>query len=184
MKQQDFRSPTTALMISIIAIGLVTLTASQTQADEKRYPGSMCVRWMGSNQIGYNYSAIGNTSSQPNDWLHLDCPIVRDTLGIGIGGSISKGIVRVRDRNGKHGIECSLVAPWRFATSFPEGDIWVWYNSNKTGPAEMGVRDIPFAALTTTSPDVYYFYSCKIPPADEQTGAVSEIVWYSVEERS
>ena len=175
MKHHSSRSLWIAFKVSLVAFTIATLGTSQVHADEKVYPGSLCVRYAGSQAVNYYWSAIGNRSS--DTWLYLDCPVVRDTIGIGVGGSIYRGKVRVNDRNLDYGIECTLVAAWRHVSGL---NWWTW--TNGTGAAEAGVRVIPYGTINTSSSDVYYYYSCRIPPT--YNGAISEIVSYSVEEKS
>lgn len=185
MKLHSSRVLWMAFKMSLVACAITILSASQAHAEEHLYPGSFCVRWSGSEEVGYLFSAIENRSF--DEVLRVDCPVVRTSLGIGVGGSIFKGRVRVNDRNTTAGVTCTLVATSRFPSDFdlkPQGEIRASRDQEGTFAGEIGVRELHFGPLDTNDPLVYYYYSCVIPARDVNTGEVSSIFFYTVEERS
>src|SRR5687767_14789550 len=96
------RSGRSIITGALAAVILATLGASQAQAEEdgKVYPGSMCVRFGGTNPV-LNASRLFNHGA--TDML-LDCPVVHDL----IDGSIQEGFVDVIDNHSSRSVCVSL----------------------------------------------------------------------------
>ena len=136
--------------------------------DSKIYPGTMCVRWSGTNTPTYEFGAIGNPSST---WLYIDCPAVHDVLG----KNISSGWVGMIDQNYDADIRCRLTSVYRSGNAYT---FWETPELGSTG-SSANPQNISYGGVYSNG-STHYYYSCRIPPAFN--GNVSRITSYQVNE--
>ena len=157
-------------LMSLVFVFLGTVGVSPIHAaDAKIYPGSMCVRYDGTNTPGYNFSAIGNPSD--STWLLLDCPIVRDHTD----RTISSGVVQVIDLHFSEQVYCSLNSFYRSGDAF----LGWWTQPKASSGTSTGQQTLSFGGVGSNSL-AHYYYSCGIPP--KYNGQVSYIISYKVNE--
>jgi hypothetical protein len=169
------RQRVSTFKVFLWVLGIVALGAVSVYADDgKNYPGSMCVRFAGPAPV-YNNSGIGNPGTTD---LLVDCPAVKDAT------SIRGGWVRVVDLNDNTDarVQCELRSLIR------TGSRWTgcgtgWQRSSDIPPVR-SIRNTwcsPPSSCPTSSLHLHhYFYSCRIPPADN--GNISYITSYQVNE--
>ncbi len=173
------------LLAATLLIGSVAGPFTTTPAlagDGKAYPGNMCVPWADNRYPTYMAGAIGNPHDK--DWLYVDCPLVKDS----IGDEVEDGWVRMIDRHydKDHDVFCTLVVT-QYGYQW-SGDGW---HGKRFGPLRsegssthvqhkyMKVeKDV--SEYHTTGNRKYAFYSCAIPPKHQ--GNVSYITSYYMEE--
>jgi hypothetical protein len=154
---------------ALAAVILATLGASQAQAvDGKIYPGSMCVRFGGTNPV-LNASRLFNHGT--TDML-LDCPVVHDFFE----ESVQDGYVDVIDNHSTQGICVTL----RSISQFQSSTI----TARSQGPvcsagAKFQSQRLFFGGISANS-NAHYFYAVRIPPPDN--GLTSGIISYSIDE--
>ena len=156
----------TLLAFAVLAVmGLSTAQAG----DAKVYPGSMGVRWAGTNPPSFLYSAIGNPSA--TSWLYVDLPIINDS-----DNGISRGWVRAIDMNPSYDVTCSLNSMYRYG---PDWYGW-WTPTKSTAGSASYAQILEFGSLGGSG-IAHYYYTVKIPP---KYGAnISYITSYRAEEK-
>jgi hypothetical protein len=148
---------TTKLNAGIFALWAAALLFTPAYGDDgKSYPGSMCVRWGGSNEPQLMFSAIGNPDS--NSWLFVDCPAIKDDVHK--DASINSGIVYVIDKHPSEDVSCNLNSFYRSRDGRWRG-WWSPQVSSVTFGAER--QSLWFSSLWGNGYTHYYF-SCRIPP--------------------
>jgi hypothetical protein len=157
------------ITMAAVAFVLVAGVAPTQATDGKIYPGSMGVRYAGTDTPSLNFSAIGNPSS--TTWLYLDLPVIKDS----INHNIERGWIKAIDMNYYSDITGTLLSTYRNGNQW-----WGWTNgSMKTSGTSSGVQTLSFGSLGANS-GCHYYYSCRIPPS--YNGNTSYIVSYKVDE--
>jgi hypothetical protein len=151
--------------LGVIAVFMAILSMSQAfAADEKIYPGEMCIRAWG----GIPYLDAASLFNAGTDMMHVDCPLVRDNTT----GGFSSGYVKIVDLNPGTDVKCSLQIAYR------GGDgVMYWYAVQATGQqyaVSFGPQNLSVGGFSFTS-QTHYFYSCNIPPVSSygRSGIVS-----------
>ena len=133
-------------------------TTSETRADAKNFPGSVCVRWSGSSSVAYYYSAIGNASTHSS--LYLDCPVTKDLSRVNTSGNH----FAAKDRSASNGVQCSLMSMRVEYDCSVSG----WSSGSRTTLGNLNRWQIVSTdhdpGSVVSSDRGYYFFSCKIPP--------------------
>jgi hypothetical protein len=157
----------TALISASILVGATAAVAG----DAKTYPGSMCVRYSGSNP-SYSGSMIGNPSS--SQWLYLDCPAINDSMS----EQLHNSWVAVLDRHYSSDVHCSVHSRyWNNSTAALNG----WWGGNKySAGSGNNLQKLSWGRLSGAGDSVHTYFSCAIPPA--YSGHVSYIVNYHANE--
>ena len=154
-----------------LAFALLFGTTLVYAGDAKTYPGSMGVRWSGSNP-SFNHSAIGNPSS--TQWLYVDLPVINDSMSENIHNSW----VRVLDRHYSSDIRCSFnTAYWNNT-----GDTFYgWWGANRSSNGSSNKSQFLSTGSSGGAGALYHHYfSCRIPPT--YSNSLSYIISYHANE--
>lgn len=156
-----------ALMFAFLFVGPSTVMAG----DAKTYPGSMCVRYSGSNP-SYSYSLIGNPSS--SQWLYLDCPVINDSMSEDLANSW----VSILDRHYSKNVCCSINSVYWNSSA---ARVYGWWGGNKCSSGSGNhLQKRTWGGLGGAGENVHTYFSCKIPPT--YSGHASYIVNYHANE--
>jgi hypothetical protein len=139
-------------------------------ADEKVFPGSLCVR-LGTNNSIY-YTGSGGIANPSTTTVTVVCPIVRDS----VTANYSSVKVVVQDLNPSTNVACSV-----HATS-QTGFLWHAYPNNPLPPNYSNSQLYTFniGQLPQAIDRGSYFVTCDLPPV--YNGGTSGVFSYRIDE--
>jgi hypothetical protein len=167
----------TSLKVSLLAVLIAAIGASQAHAVDRIYPGSECVpRPLPGKPAPvpfYRSGAIGNRS--PTEVLDVYCPVINNTAKIRVGW------VRAIDRNDlpdpKFDVKCTLHSTYFSAGPDEPVENSLSMESMSTSKSSLAVYHLKFPSVAQGNGISHFYYSCHIPPTNLK-GEISYITSY------
>lgn len=164
-----------SFVVCLVVLYVITGAPKAHGADEKSYPGSMCVQWSGGGIKALSWSSVANHS--PDDWIYLDCPIIQDNVSTDYIPGINSGWVKATDRHYSLDIRCGLYYVRRNASD--STIVWTGGSRRTTVGAGERVQHLEYSGAGRAVSG-HAYYSCAIPPTYDRHP--SEIHTYNAKE--
>jgi hypothetical protein len=172
------RSGCNLLVAALFGVSLAGIAIQPAHAaDQKVFPGSMCVRYAGP---GLTVEPLDNSSIFNNSGsavMRVDCPIMKTRPRTGL----SRVWVRVIDQHPTQNVVCRLVNSIRSGSNWSQR-LGPSRQSSGNSPNRQSLQAAPVNPVDGWASELGHWYvSCSIPPLS--SGRRSHIINYWVDER-